>query len=315
MRHFRSSIRRSFRGYTLIELLVVLLIASLLIATALPIAATALEDARVREASRTLNAYFAMAKSRAAGTGRPCGLVLKSQVAGSGFQSTEIYLCEVAAPYGGSTLPAPLAWLDAGKLKFSPGEDAYMQALVEDRETFTVRFGYKGDYFQFERNGADFDYQNSVLGTTSPPASPGQPFQAYRTPKLISVAREMPAGTAVDLTYSGVGSTGNELAAAGGSVMVLFASGGNLQAVEYTDASGNPTAVGSGTVHFLVGRIEKTGASGVNSNLADPTSLWVSVGAATGVVVTSENTPNDPTALNMALCRSVASNREQMGGR
>jgi hypothetical protein len=80
------------------------------------------------------------------------------------------------------------------------------------------------------------------------------------------------------------------------------------------------------------------------SNLADPTSLWVSVGHSTGAVATSENSPptliaasgstlnfqttdtvgaqqtvtvdiNTNPALYLQWCRSIASSRQQVAGR
>jgi hypothetical protein len=96
----------------------------------------------------------------------------------------------------------------------------------------------------------------------------------------------------------------------------------------------------AGTVHLLLGRVAKMNApdgasqanpphaSGVTmfsvkeSNLADATSLWVSVGRANGTVTTSENVPDTswvdftiPGGANfLAGARSVATGREQMGG-
>ena len=64
-------------AYTLIELLVVMVILVILIATALPLAKRVMDNDRIREASRQLNAYFAMAKTHAVRTGRPCGLLFE----------------------------------------------------------------------------------------------------------------------------------------------------------------------------------------------------------------------------------------------
>jgi Tfp pilus assembly protein FimT len=315
----KSSIASS--GYTLVELLIVMLIAVVLIATVLPIAATVLDDARVREASRTLNSYFAMAKSRASSTGRPCGVWLVPEgITGSSparYQVTQLYLAEVPAAYGGSTLPAATAYVEPsnGALAFSnTSEKTYLQALIEDGEAFLIRFDYKGDFFVGQRSGTDFILGASVLGTTQPPPSGSpKPFQITRLPKRIGSSLELPATTAVDLRYSGIGQSGTEFSAASTKLLILFQPGGAAQSFFIDNGAAlKPT----GTMHFLVGRIEKTGADPMaDSNLADPTSLWVSVGAATGVVVTSENTPDSSDLGNVAKARSIASSREQMGGR
>jgi len=325
------------RGYTLVELLVVLLIAGLLIATALPVAATMLEDARTREASRALNAYFAMAKARASGTGRAHGVwivprpiagTVNTQVTGeTNYQATELYLAEMAAPYGGSSLsPASTAYADSSTkiLKFGPDaateatELAIMKSLVADGELFLIRFDYKGDWFVGIRSGNDFTVQSSALNTTSPP-SVGKPFQVLRMPRATGSALEMPQGTAIDLAYSGVGQSGVEFGVATKRILVMFQPIGTVESV-FFDANSSPSKP-QGTLHFLVGRVEKTGATGADSNLADPTSLWVSIGAQSGVVMTSENMPNTAsipnpfTAVYIANAREAASSREQMGGR
>jgi len=330
--HRQSSGYRGARGYTLVELLVVLLIAGLLIATALPVAATMLDDARTREASRTLNAYFAMAKARAVATGRPCALWMELDPDSPTRQVTQCYLAESPPLYGGNSLPAARAWVEGNVLTFQdPEEMAYLSGLVSIGETILVRFDYKGDWFSFTYDGTNFNYVGSSLNTTLPPGKPanssapnaGRPFQVLRLPKRIGSAYELTPGTAIDLTHSGYGISDTQFANTQSRLMVVFSPTGSVTKVMRlrdpysTEPSGtkfemvDPPA----TIHFLVGRIEKTGEIGPNSNLADPTSLWVSVGAATGVVVTSENMPDPADPTNVAIAREAASSREQMGGR
>lgn len=341
--------RSARRGYTLIELLVVLLIAGLLIATALPIAATMLDDARVREGSRALNAFFAMAKSRAAATGRPCGLLLVAEpVSGTSYyQATQVYMAEMAEPYGGSSLsPVSKAKINSttNMLEFwswdssisdyahdTTDEPAYMQAMLGTTpQTILIRFDFKGDWFRVYYDGSTYTYQGSLLGTTVPPGD-ARPFQILREPRSVGTAREMPRGTAVDLLWSGYGpgnktlgddrGAGNFFRNASKGVLVMFSPAGGVDGV-FIDGVGIPQ---QGTLHFLVGRAEQTGMVGAGSNLADPTSLWVSVGRSSGIAMTTENTPNDPTHVDAAgndptnpflsVCRGVASSRQQMKGR
>src|SRR5919205_400127 len=65
---------KSRGGYTLMGVFVVIIIMITLVAITLPVAKKVMEEGHVREASRQLNTYFAMAKARAVQTGRPCGL-------------------------------------------------------------------------------------------------------------------------------------------------------------------------------------------------------------------------------------------------
>src|SRR5437762_6876101 len=77
-------------AYTLAELLVVMTIMLMLVAISLPAIKNVMQEGHTREASRQLNAYFAMAKARALQTGRPCGVMM---------------MCEL--PLGISEPPAP----------------------------------------------------------------------------------------------------------------------------------------------------------------------------------------------------------------
>src|SRR4051812_4305838 len=71
--HRRSARRPS---YTLAEMLIVMTIMLMLVVITLPAVKNLMQDGNVREASRQLNAYFAMAKARAVQTGRPCGVMM-----------------------------------------------------------------------------------------------------------------------------------------------------------------------------------------------------------------------------------------------
>src|SRR6187455_359143 len=98
--------RRVIRGgYTLMELLIVIIIMITLVAITLPVAKKIMEDGHVREASRQLNTYFAMAKARAVQTGRPCGLdfVCAAPLGdNTGIrQVTQMFLAEVPPHYAG----------------------------------------------------------------------------------------------------------------------------------------------------------------------------------------------------------------------
>jgi prepilin-type N-terminal cleavage/methylation domain-containing protein len=181
-------------------------------------------------------------------------------------------------------------------------------------------------------------------GDTTPPTSPpggagnaGYYYQIMRMPQPVGDPLELSGGTCIDLTYSGTGPGGNEFILASGSVAIMFTASG---AVSGLHGDGSAAVSPSGTVHLLVGRSAKMNApqgpsvsdpphpSGVTmfslseSNVADATSLWVSIGRMNGSVTTSENTPDLAwTDFSVAggrnyltTCRSVATGRQQMGG-
>jgi type II secretory pathway pseudopilin PulG len=182
-RAYTPLVRRAYtltvsRAYTLAEMLIVMTIMLMLVVVALPAVKRVMEDGNVREASRQLNAYFAMAKSRALQTGRPCGVMMVCEpvlgiadpTAGSGIiphwpsrQVNKFYLAEVPAPYSGGTIgakgrimvhssivstPATYCFypLDSsGALDFS--ELAMLRSLVSTGETILVRFDFKGAWY------------------------------------------------------------------------------------------------------------------------------------------------------------------------
>src|SRR5436309_10083808 len=69
-----QNLKSARRAYTLAEMLIVITIMIMLVAAALPVAKKVMDGSQVREASRQLNAYLAMARTRTLQTGRPCGI-------------------------------------------------------------------------------------------------------------------------------------------------------------------------------------------------------------------------------------------------
>jgi hypothetical protein len=167
----------------------------LLVVIALPTVKRVMEDGNVREASRQLNAYFAMAKARALQTGRPCGVMMICELP-TGFtdvtpvqnqipawptkQITRMYLAEVPPLYSGSTIGAVAKIWDptggGGQRQFTPItfsngvetvdsglEGPLLLNLIVPGETFLVRFSNKGEWYQCLRGVA-----NNSAGYTNP---------------------------------------------------------------------------------------------------------------------------------------------------
>ena len=416
-RRFRLPASAPRPAYTLTEVLVVIIIMVVMIATFLPIAKRILDNDRVRECSRQLSSYMALAKTRAVQTGRPCGLmmVLDTPIgAGAGGppylrQCTRLFLAEVPPLYAGSTqgargrirtsFTATTPWPDDGTTVYQfyplylnpnptpPGppqyepdttELAYLYTLIEPGEPFLIRFNQKGPWYICQRGKTGNTYplndpsrlvymKQTILGTntpvapgyadTSPPDAPGNPgyyYQIMRSPRPVGNPLELTGGTCIDMTYSGMGPEGNQFILANSSVAVMFGTTGGVTGV-YGDGTLIPP---TGTLHFLLGRVNKMndpiGVSPTHgrlefdpeqSNLADATSLWLSVGRSTGTVSTGENLPPGLTnrsppsmtyvytdennqsrtviydtnnmnhlAAYLGVCRQVAIGRQQMGG-
>jgi type II secretory pathway pseudopilin PulG len=449
--------RKSRGGYSLTELLVVIIIMITIFAIALPIAKKVMDDSHVREASRQLNAFFTLAKSRAAQTGRPCGIEFICERplgdTASVRQVTKCFLAEVPEPYTGdvsNTLAKVVMTIGPHgpwTLEFAQAGSAFNSSLttnvavgsllplIGERNQFYIRFNYSGPWFrgfiskrtagaplapltayiyglagadqmdmggnfQLQEAWGDFRYDDNVDGQKNdrteylspgsddlrPPLPQvgvnGVPFQIIRDPQRVGSPLELPAGTCIDMTYSGLGPAGwdfirplpdtnNTNNRPLERLLVMFSASGAIDSYYYYPLMGvtNPRPA-LATLHFLVGKVEKMGppaadptipaglGSNANfgadmfdpemSNLADGTSLWVSVGPSTGAVTTSENIPPqldlttsslpnlryrytdaagntqnvalDVTTLAsrveyLKMCRVIAIGQEQMGGR
>lgn len=263
---------RTAKGYTLIEILVVIAIMLLLVAVTLPAVKYNLDESKVREASRQLNSYIAMAKARAASTGRPCGIWLVSTQVGQHpgvatgtlppetppdfFQCTELYLCEVPAAYCGDFTESRVTVNTAtGLLTFQPAaSNAGLYTLVADGETFTVQFDNKGPEWYGYRNGTAcyLTGQWTPVYDTLPRSPPtadanGYAYRIIRHAVRTGSPLALPRGTAIDLSYCGFGSDGTQCyaerlpagtslpatAASQPAMVVLFASDGHVSTTSY----------------------------------------------------------------------------------
>jgi type II secretory pathway pseudopilin PulG len=357
-------LRRARGAYTLAEMLIVVTIMVMLVAITLPTVKRVMEDSGTREASRQLNAYFAMAKARAVQTGRPCGIfmvcepplgvtdpAITTPLTWPVRQVTKMFLAEVPPPFCGGTTGArgrirPSISLITTPTTYSfyplyshptngwipdPTEIIILQSLIAPGEEFAVRFDYKGPWFICVRDlvSGEFIYESPTRAGTTQSGSPyplpaevnnisttisGSAYQIVRMPRRIGNPLEMPAGTCIDMVYSGVGpsSTGFYLPGAPAtlayvsSLAVMFSPDGNIDRLYLASKGDMASFVPPTTIHFLIGKIEKlnlpggtnsTNATGLNmydpatSNLADPLALWVSVARTSGVVITSDNQP------------------------
>jgi hypothetical protein len=196
-------------------MLIVMTIMLLLMVVALPAVKRVMEDGNVREASRQLNAYFAMAKARALQTGRPCGVMMicdpvlgitEPNPGGSTIppwptkQITQMYLAEVPPPYSGGTIGAKGRIMPpfqvAGTYSFHPltaagaydsgAEMPILDSLIEPGEIVLVRFEFKGPWFvcQYVLPSPTATYRELVYqsSTSTPPIPVGMTSTGATTP-------------------------------------------------------------------------------------------------------------------------------------
>jgi type II secretory pathway pseudopilin PulG len=345
--------RRS-RGYSLAEMLIVVTILIMLVAVSLPVAKKMMDGSSVREASRQLHAYIAMAKARALQTGRPCGVYLAFPEPPLGLQDpalsnaaqyqaywpvrqvTQLFLAETPPPFSGSVttavgkidtsgnVPVLRVW---NMMSPNPAQDTsemlFLGSLLDPGEQFLVRFNYKGDWYICTYDSANnaFVFNPLIQRTSVLPhgfnnnAAPGVPFQVLRSPRPVGNALELPRGSCIDITYSGVGSQQRQFRIPQGvnshltGLTILFSPGGGIDSMYLNSRNANriPMDVPAASLFFLMGKVEKAGnptdttnisitlpqvyTDIENSNLADPNSLWVVVNRGTGQVTTAENMP------------------------
>jgi hypothetical protein len=159
------------------------------------------------------------------------------------------------------------------------------------------------------------------------------PYEITRGPVRSSVTPlTLPGDSVIDLSVSGVGSSGYELDPGAIApwvatpVIIMFAPSGRVDHVYAANLAFRPFA----PLHLLIGRRAKVVSPLTDMsdpqrcNLADPTSLWITIAERTGSIFTSDNAdtsflppatpPYDP-SLRIKAAREFARSSIQKGGR
>jgi type II secretory pathway pseudopilin PulG len=288
-----------------VELLIVISIIIILMAVSIPAVKFAMEDQKVREASRQMNAFFAAAQARAAERGRPVGVYIERLAGASGESyAIQLFMAETPPPYTGDTLNAKATvtknvMLNRWEVKFPDGNSAMLTTtmmLIKPNDRFVMRFNYQGPYYQCVRD-ATGNFIITLPRTDVPPpgsdTGTGLPYQILLPPNLSSVTSlELPAQTVIDLTSSGLGAGGTEFAPANTSdtspIIIMFSPGGRVDHL-YVQKSVSPPL---GSVHLLIGRSDQLdnilAATPATPNLENLSNLWVSISHRNGTVTSSE---------------------------
>ncbi len=217
------------RGMTLVELLVVIFILTLLVATALPLMKPAIEESRIREASRQINAFLDGAKGRAAALGRPVGVWIERIPESNA--AVQLYLAETPPLYGGDSQGATAMInyeTSTGKfvIREIPGTNppntllpgfvnsySLIEVLAPNAgDEFRIKFAYKGQYYRCRRTTAPsgtthrFELDPADAARVPPLTGVALPYQVLLNPRRSSSPPlQLPGGTAIDLQYSGIG--------------------------------------------------------------------------------------------------------------
>ena len=264
---------RAVRGFTLIEMLIVVAIAVILMAIALPTVKYALDDAKIREGSRQVNAQVAVAKALAASTRRGAGLVFlvkrvpspnPSDPAGTTVPlATDIFLAKDPPPYAGGIATSriqtnfvmgsgfQLIFVDASNIDSMTGPQPddlsriMLAQMTNPNEQISIQFDFKGHVYSAIRDGntnvnqTQFYINDAIVPPVGYPIhqASGKPFgskyQIFRGPQAEGKPLKLPPGTALDLVYSGTGPGGNELSAANSYVRLMFSPSGEIRDIHY----------------------------------------------------------------------------------
>ncbi len=350
----RPGTRWRHQGMTLTELLVVIMILVMLLGISLPLMRTGLEGRALREASRQLNTYVQLAKSRAAETGRPVGLWLDtvSLPEEERFDpelplryADQLFLAETPLPYAGdlfgarvkvfeNTDPDPEIDADYVARSTDDGFSATLPDLVQPGDR--IKFDFKGPAYPIRAirpQAAHESGERRVFFTPEPhqpaprvfdPSDDGVPYQIFRAPqRSSSTPLSLTSGVLIDLTNSGYGLDNREFGLFDTPMVILFNPGGGVDAVLGNGAWFIPT----GAIHLQIGSMGNLLEPGefsseaygglYNRNLEDTSNLWVTIGHRSGRVTTAENAWEDRGDLPSSLtaAREFAQLGQAMGGR
>ena len=136
---------------TLLELLIVMVILMMITAAAIPLLAPAVQNRRMREASRMVSSYISGARSKAIESGQPVGVMIERSN-GQPYAMTLSYV-EQPPPYSGDTTGALCTVHPAGGNTFNVNfVSGINQSLVQVGDQ--IQFGFQGPLYQITASAA-----------------------------------------------------------------------------------------------------------------------------------------------------------------
>lgn len=328
-------------GMTLIELLVVISIMVLLFAVLVPRVRPALDEARIREGARQVNAYLASAQALAVKRNAPVSVVF-NRAANNKNACFQLSMAEALPVFAGESESSLCAINASSQVVFNP-------PLPNDPTLVMpgdlIRFNYRNTLYSVASvslsAGSGSPQLQLSVSSSLPPLPIGQPvaYQIVRLPirpinatdRFIQGSStpplQLPRGVCVDLGKSGsrhpLMTNDHFHHMDQTDPVVIFAPGGQVGVYFSAGPSGPSGYVPlPGSLYFLVGRIEHVGfytnndspdaSSPAPQNDLEFSTRWVSVRARTGQVVTFENSPAGTT---LAQHRQLGVAGTSMGSR
>lgn len=237
-----------------------------------------------------------------------------------------MYTIETPPPYAGDEVDSALDISNSSgtvTLTDSTARFAAASGLLNQNAIVDIRLNYRGPRYSAtvtQVSPLTLQFTMPVNDHTIFPTSGRVPCQIFLPPQRSSATPlQLPTDMCIDLTCSGVGNTGNQFAnwnsGVHHSVRFTFSPRGNVDEVS---AINGVWARPGGNIHVLVGKYDHAvdatavmGTDGINdvsftglsylnyinptvdpdleTNLADPTSMWVSINHLTGQITTTRN--------------------------
>jgi type II secretory pathway pseudopilin PulG len=310
---------------TLVELLIVITIMALLLGMSIPMMKPAIEEGKIREGARQVQAQMMVARGRAGELGRTVAVWFERSAAVNNM-SEQMFIAESPLPYCGDALGATgqiIKYQDSSgndlwKVRFTPQNYSLtLPALVESGDR--IKFDYKGDMYRINsvttlgatpiEVGLDIDVNDP--GKQPPPDAwlgIDFPYQVFRTPeKSLLTPLQLAGNAAIDLQFSGFGYDGRQFnSAANHRVLIAFSPEGGVEYVEYNNAIVEKVE----TIHLLVTAAKQVGVDmgdtpetpnpidyspaddtpiTYTESIADADSVWISIAGRSGAVNVAEN--------------------------
>jgi prepilin-type N-terminal cleavage/methylation domain-containing protein len=331
---------RAVAGMTLVELLVVVAIIGLLAVTVLPNLAGADGQREVRLAAATVSSHVTRGPALAIEQRRSAGIWLEP-LASNPWACIDLYSTVVPPAYRGDSFDAAFEVTahDSNPMSadLNPNPVTGTASLIPPATSTLGNFTQSGNLIQFGDAGPLFDLQfnggwkamlRAAAGQTPAntiwPAPPPavHPFAIHRLPMRFGQPLVVGGGAAIDLFWSGMGSTlfssdQRYVAAGGGSVnpalppariSLLWDASGSLAELCFLSATSAPTAriPVTGPVYLLVGRVERCGQGYVatptkqspGANWQSPDAFWIGIDPQSGIVKVTEVKPSATTVFD-----------------
>lgn len=298
---YKTVERRS--GVTLIEMLVVVAVMMLMLGLAAPMFRPEQDNTVARETARSLNAYIQEARAKAMATGRPCGVAF---IPFEGYPSACVVAQQVDVPplYTGETYNSTVTVSGNGNNPTLRFNDASSNWTVAGNK---IRFGGRGVWYELtsatacklqtgDANRPDSEFRPWTNGswTTTYEIQAAPVSQAKNYLQAVGMAEPLKVvrGAAIDLYYSGVGTSGQFSNTGVSPIIIMFTPTGEV-GFSYRIGARGSNSVPTDKIYILCGQWDRALTSFTpEDNLRNYQTLdsyWIVIDPSTGNSTIEQN--------------------------